>query len=186
MRTRVILVMVMAALLFGGCATGSKAPNVYVNGAPANNHLLILTNAQHDITLYSQVIHQYIHKEGDESAIWHNYVPVNEMVEVNKKTAGLVMSIRVLNKAKIDYKVLYVRSVKGEKGEESVEKEFIYEGRFSRKDFIIPVYENEEMVSGSAHVEIIDGEGNLLMVSQVARFQRKEERTTQNRLGTPE
>lgn len=174
--TRCILVALVALLLFGGCATGSKAPDILVNGAPANNHLLILTSTRYDITLYSQVIYQYIHKEGDESAIWHSYVPVNTVVEIDKKTAGLALSIRVLNRDKVDYKVLYVLRATGEDGREIVEKEFLYEGDFSRKDFVIPVYNNKEMVSGDAHVEITDGEGSLLMVSQIARFQRKEEK----------
>lgn len=185
MRTKGILILLAAFLLLGGCATGSKAPNVYVNGAPANNHLLILTSTRYDITLYSQVIHQYIHKEGDESDIWHRYVPVNEVVKIDRKTAGLALSVRVLNKDKVDYKVLYVCRATGEDGKERVEKEFLYEGDFSRKDFVIPVYKDKGMVSGIAHVEITDGKGVLLMVSQVARFQRKEERTSQRRLGAP-
>jgi len=181
MRTKIMVVLCVGILLIvSGCAT-SKAPNIYVNHAPAENFILQLTNPETQITLYSKVMRHYVHEEDNESDVWYEPIPINEIVIVDDATKDVSISLRVGNLKKVKYSLVhvYVLMLKGESIEFQFE-ELIYEGNFSRKEFVIKLLTNEDITRGRSHIEIRDEEGMPILFSQEVVYERKGGNTPQD------
>jgi len=171
---RAALLVVLFAFFLGGCATDRGAPKIYVNHAPAENFLLVLTNPETQITLYSKVLRHYVHAENDESDVWYEPVPIGDKVELTKDTHGASISLRIGNINKVYYSLVHVYTVKlkSDTGDFTFE-EVLYEGNFSRKDFVVDLVAGESVESGRAHIEIRDEEGMPILFSQEVVYEQK-------------
>lgn len=169
MYKKICFVLIILLLSFGCVST---QPKVYINHAPANSHLLILENPKTGIVLYSQVVKDFVHREGDEKDIWSEPVPVGNKVKIGSEVERIKHHIRVANLKKIEYSLFHVFTYVMDTDRMSYEEK-LYEGSFSRKDFDVPV-NVEGVKSCSSHVEVRDSDGNLLLVSRQISYERRE------------
>lgn len=172
-RFKAVLLLVLLVFI-GGCATGDGGPKIYVNHAPAENFLLVLTNPETEITLYSKALRHYVHAEEDESDVWYEPLPIGEKVEVTKDTKGVSISLRIGNTQKVHYSLVHVYTIKLKSDDCAFTfEEELYEGNFSRKDFVVDLVLTDNVEHGKAHVEIRDEEGMPILFSQEVVYARK-------------
>lgn len=169
MYKKICFVLIILLLSFG-CA--STQPKVYINHAPANSHLLILENPKTGIVLYSQVVKDFVRKEGNEKDIWSEPVPVSNKVKIGSNVKRIKHRIRVANLKKVDYSIFHVFTYVLDNDRMSYEIK-LYEGSFSRKDFDVPV-DIKGIKSCKSHVEVRDPDGDLLLVSRRISYERRE------------
>jgi hypothetical protein len=153
-----ILILMTCFVILAGCA-----PRLYVNGAPASDHLLILENPETGIQAFSQIIKSDVIREGNEAFEELSYLSPGEIV-LGSDTRGLYVTLRVVNDAKHAFTIWEVYDVTytGEKYPYHVEH-MLYSGRLSIKEISVPC-PIKNVKSGAFRLEIRDREGDPMIV----------------------
>ena len=156
---RNLLISMTCFILMTGCATG----NLYVNGAPAADHLLILQNPETKIQVFSQVIRIDVVKEGTEEREDLTYLSPGK-IDINSNTRSLYVTVRILNEKKHVFTIweMYDVIYPSETYPYQVEHK-LYSGRLSRKSISVNV-PFRDVKSGRFRVEIRDRHGEAMIV----------------------
>jgi len=166
--TKQILVVSMLLFLFVGCG-GTK---LYVNGAPAPEHISMMSNPETGIKVYYTATVHYPKKEGKETVAWFHYVPFNEVVKLPKETTALVIALRVANESKVEYSLWERYSSTYVNGSKPyyVEHE-LYSGSLSLNNFQTPCPIN--VVEGTYSLEVRDKKGRPMFFIGNLLYNRK-------------
>lgn len=152
--TKRILVVSMLLFLLVGCG-GTK---LYVNGAPAAEHITMLTHLETGMKAYYTATVHYPKKEGDEIIAWMHYVPFDTIVRLSKDTTALMVALRLVNDKKVEYMLWEKYSMTYEDGSNPYYVEHqLYSGSLSLNNFQIPCPIG--VVKGTYSLEVRDKKG---------------------------
>ena len=133
--TKRILVVSMLLFLLVGCG-GTK---LYVNGAPAAEHIAMLTHLESGMKAYYTATVHYPKKEGKETIAWMHHVPLDTIVKLSKDTTALMVALRLANDKKVEYSLWEKYSMTYENGSNPYYIEHkLYSGSLSLNNFQIP------------------------------------------------
>jgi len=131
---------------------------MYVNGAPAPEHISMLVNAESGMQAYYTATVHYPKKEGKETVAWFHYVPLNEVVKLPKETTALVIALRLANESKVEYSIWEKYSSTYVNGSKPYHVEHeLYSGSLSLNNLQIPCPIN--VVEGSYSLEVRNRKG---------------------------
>jgi hypothetical protein len=120
-----VLIMLLALVFFGGCAT-----TIQLNGGDVPTEQMGLTNLETGITAVCQLV-QFV--EESEDSVSYRYPKLSETDQLSADTKAVEFQIRVVNPGKKRYRLEKQIFV----GEEALAKE-IYDGNAPDKTFQIP------------------------------------------------
>lgn len=130
-----ILMVFMLLFLFVGCG-GTK---IYVNGAPAAEHISVLTHLETEMKAYYTATVHYPKKEGDEVIAWMHHVPFDTIVKLSEDTTSLMVALRLVNDKKVKYSLWEKYSMTYENGSNPYYVEHqLYSGSLSLNNFQLP------------------------------------------------
>jgi len=157
-----ILILMVCFAILAGCA-----PRLYINGAPASDHLLILENPETKIKAFSQIIRSDVISEGNEAREEISYLSPGKTV-LNGSTRGLYVTLRVVNDERHTFTIWEVYDVTytGETYPYHVEH-MLYSGRLSTKS-VSAVCPIKNVKSGAFRLEIRNRKGEpMIMVGSI-------------------
>jgi hypothetical protein len=144
----------MLLFLFVGCG-GTK---VYVNGAPAVEHISMLTHVGTGVRAYYTATMHYPKKEGNETIAWMHHVPFDTIVRLPKDITALSVTLRLANESKVEYSLWEKYSMTYEDGSNPYYIEHqLYSGSLSINNFQIPCPIGT--VKGTYSLEVRDKKG---------------------------
>ena len=149
-----IIVISTLLLLVVGCGS----TKVYMNGAPAAEHISTLTHLNTGMQAYYTATVHYPKKEGKEIIAWMHHVPFDTIVRLPKEVTSLMVVLRLVNQKKVEYSLWEKYSMTYENGSNPYYIEHqLYSGSLSLNNFQVPCPIGT--VKGTYSLEVRDKKG---------------------------
>ena len=149
-----MFVVFMLLFLLVGCG-GTK---VYINGAPAAEHVSMVTHVGTGMRAHYMATVHYPKKEGKETMAWMHCVPFDATIKLPKETTALMVTLRLVNDSKVKYSLWERYSSTYVNGSNPYYVEHkLYSGSLSLNNFQIPCPIG--LVEGTYSLEVRDKKG---------------------------
>ena len=149
-----IIVISTLLLLVVGCGS----TKVYMNGAPAAEHISMMTHLSTGIQAYYTATVHYPKKEGEEIIAWMHHVPFDTIVRLPEEVTSLMVTLRLVNQKKVEYSLWEKYSMTYVNGSNPYYIEHqLYSGSLSLNNFQVPCPIGT--VKGTYSLEVRDKKG---------------------------